>query len=100
MINDLDVGAYGSRGQVRTLALALRLAEATYLASVRSENPIVMLDDVLSEMDAERRARVLEKAGEYEQTLITATDPEPLRQYFGPAAKYFRVADGGVAPCP
>ena len=100
LINDLDVGAYGSRGQARTLALALRLAEATYLASVRSENPIVMLDDVLSEMDAERRARVLEKAGEYEQTLITATDPEPLRQYFGPAAKYFRVAGGGVSPCP
>ena len=83
LINDLDVGAYGSRGQARTLALTLRLAEATYLASARRENPIVMLDDVLSEMDAERRGRVMEKAGEYEQTLITATDPEPVRQYFG-----------------
>jgi len=99
LINDLDVGAYGSRGQARTLALALRLAEATHLASVRTENPIVMLDDVLSEMDAERRGRVLEKAGEYEQTLITATDPEPMRQYFGSAARYFRVSGGGVSPC-
>ncbi len=100
LINDLDVGAYGSRGQARTLALTLRLAEATYLASVRRENPIVMLDDVLSEMDAERRGRVMEKAGEYEQTLITATDPEPVRDYFGAAARYFRVSGGGVSPCP
>ncbi len=100
LINDLDVGAYGSRGQARTLALTLRLAEATYLASVRSENPIVMLDDVLSEMDAERRGRVMEKAGEYEQTLITATDPEPVRRYFGDAARYFRVSGGSVSPCP
>ena len=100
LINDLDVGAYGSRGQARTLALTLRLAEATYLASVRSENPIVMLDDVLSEMDAERRGRVMEKAGEYEQTLITATDPEPVRDYFGSAARYFQVSRGGVSPCP
>ncbi len=99
LINDLDVGAYGSRGQVRTLALALRLAEATYLASVRNERPIVMLDDVLSEMDSERRSRVLETAGEYEQTLITATDPEPVRRHFGSDARYFRVAGGGVSPC-
>ena len=100
LINGLDMGAFASRGQARTLALALRLAEATYLASVRSERPIVLLDDVLSEMDAERRRRVLEKTGEYEQTLITATDLDPVRRFFGPAAKYFRVADGGVSPCP
>lgn len=100
LVNDLDMGTFASRGQARTLALALRLAEATYLASVRSERPIVLLDDVLSEMDAERRHRVLEKTSEYEQTLITTTDLEPMRQYFGPEAKYFRVAGGGVHPCP
>ena len=98
MINDLDMGTFASRGQARTLALALRLAEASYLASVRSERPIVLLDDVLSEMDAERRHRVLEKTGEYEQTLITTTDLEPMQQFFGPAAKYFQVTGGGVKP--
>ena len=100
LINDLDMGTFASRGQARTLALALRLAEASYLSSVRSERPIVLLDDVLSEMDAERRHRVLEKTGQYEQTLITTTDLGPMRQFFGPKAKYFRVADGGVHPCP
>ena len=99
LINDLDMGTFASRGQARTLALALRLAEASYLASVRSEAPIVLLDDVLSEMDAERRHCVLEKTGQYEQTLITTTDLEPMRQFFGAEAKYFRVAGGGVHPC-
>ena len=100
LINDLDMDTFASRGQARTLALALRLAEASYLASVRNERPIVLLDDVLSEMDEARRRRVLEKTGQYEQTLITTTDLEPLREFYGPEARYFRVADGGVHPCP
>ncbi len=100
LINELDMDAFASRGQARTLALALRLAEASYLASVRNERPILLLDDVLSEMDAARRHRVLEKTVQYQQTLITTTDLEPLQEFFGPEASYFRVADGGVHPCP
>jgi DNA replication and repair protein RecF len=96
LINDVDMGRFASRGQARTLGLSLRLAEASYLASVRGEGPIVLLDDVLSEMDADRRRRVLEKATQYQQTLITTTDIEPLRDFFGSGATYFRVADGGV----
>lgn len=99
-INDLDMGRFASRGQARTMALALRLAEATYLTSVRKERPIVLLDDVLSEIDAKRRNRVLEKTDQYEQTLITTTELEPVRQFFGHTAKYFRVAGGSVHPCP
>lgn len=98
LINGVDMGTFASRGQARTLALSLRLAEASYLASARGEAPIVLLDDVLSEMDADRRRRVLEKATQYQQTLITTTDIEPLREFFGQAATYFRVADGGVFP--
>ena len=100
LINDLDMGAFASRGQARTLALALRLAEGSYLTSVRNERPIVLLDDVLSEMDAERRHRVLEKTGRYEQALITTTDLEPMRNFFGQTARYFQVVGGGVHPCP
>ena len=98
LINEVDMGTFASRGQARTLGLSLRLAEASYLASVRGEAPIVLLDDVLSEMDADRRRRVLEKTTHYQQTLITTTDIEPLREYFGQSATYFRVADGGVIP--
>lgn len=98
LINDVDMGTFASRGQARTLGLSLRLAEASYLASVRGEGPIVLLDDVLSEMDADRRRRVLEKATQYQQSLITTTDIEPMKDFFGEKATYFRVADGGVQP--
>ncbi len=100
LINELDMGTFASRGQARTLALALRLAEASYLAEVRGAGPIVLLDDVLSELDSSRRGRVLEKATQYDQTLITTTDVETVREHVGPAAAYFQVAGGGVHPLP
>ena len=96
LVNDVDMGVFGSRGQARTLALSLRLAEAAYLASLRGEAPILLLDDVLSEMDASRRRRVLEKAAQYEQALITTTDLEAAQGFFGQRATYFQVKGGPV----
>ncbi len=98
VVKGVDMGTFASRGQARTLALTLRLAEAAYLASARGEGPIILLDDVLSETDARRRSRVLEKATQYQQVLITTTDVEPIRLFFGAAATYFRVESGGVSP--
>ena len=99
LVDGVDMGVFASRGQARTLALTLRLAEAAYLASVRGEGPIVLLDDVLSELDSDRRRRVLEQITQYEQTLITTTEPELMRGFFGTAAAYFRVSGGGVHSC-
>lgn len=95
-INGLNMGTFASRGEARTAALTLRLAEASYISSVRGEEPIVLLDDVLSEMDISRRRRVLEKITGYEQVMITTTDPELIQQLLGPEAAYFRVEDGQV----
>ncbi len=96
LIDGVDMGAFASRGQARTIALTLRLAEAAYLSAVRHEAPIILLDDVLSEMDASRRLRVMEQVTQYQQVLITTTDLEPVRDFFGPAASYFRVGEGKV----
>ena len=90
----LDAGAFASRGEARTMALALRLAEAGYLAEARQDAPIILLDDVCSEMDAGRRERVLRKAAGYGQTLLTTTDVELTRAGLGDSAAYFRVAGG------
>ena len=98
MIDGADMGAFASRGQARTVALTLRLAEAEFLASVRGEGPVVLLDDALSEMDSFRRHRLLEKATQYEQVLITTTDLEQVNDFFGSKAKYFYVANGQVWP--
>ena len=95
-VNGLDMGTFASRGEARTAALALRLAEASYISSVRGEEPIVLLDDVLSEMDISRRRRVLEKITGYEQVMITTTEPELIQELLGPQAAYFRVENGQV----
>ena len=98
-INGVDMGAFASRGQARTLALALRLAEAEALSTLRGEGPLVLLDDALSEMDRSRRRRVLEKTSQYRQVLITTTDVEQVSGYFGEKAAYYEVADGKVTQC-
>ena len=98
LIEGVDMGTFASRGQARTLALTLKLAEAAYLADTRSEGPMVLLDDVLSEMDPLRRRRVLEQTAQYQQILITTTDLELVAGYFGDRASYFEVQGGSVKP--
>ena len=99
VVNGVDMGAFASRGQARTLALSLRLAEAETLSAVRGTRPLLLLDDALSEMDADRRRRVLEKAAKYPQVMITTTDVEQVSGFFGAYATYFRVDGGRIAPC-
>ena len=98
VVNGMDMGAFASRGQARTLALALRLGEAETLSAVRGMDPLLLLDDALSEMDATRRERVLEKASRYPQVMITTTDPEQVSGFFGAGAFYFQVDAGKVIP--
>ena len=97
LVDDIDMGTYASRGQARTLALTLRLAETSYFASNRGEGPIVLLDDVLSEMDSSRRSRVLEKTLQYQQVIITTSDLEPIERSSLPDATYFELESGRVA---
>lgn len=96
-VNGLDAVSFASRGEARTIALALRLAEAEYLAEVRGDDPVILLDDVFSEMDDRRRERVLQKVARYRQTLVTTTDVGPVREALGDSAAYFRVSDGTVS---
>ncbi|MCE2463119.1 MAG: DNA replication/repair protein RecF [Dehalococcoidia bacterium] len=97
LVNDVDMGVYGSRGQARTIALAMRLAEVAYLASIRDQGPIVLLDDVLSEMDSFRRNRVLDKTLQYQQVIITTTDLEMVQSGALPNATYYEVQNGSVS---
>ena len=98
LIDEVDMSTFASRGQARTLALTLRLAEAAYLAMARAAGPIVLLDDVLSEMDSFRRRRVLERVSQYQQTFITTTDLALVQEFFGTKATYYRVDGGDVYP--
>jgi DNA replication and repair protein RecF len=68
------IRSYGSQGQQRLALLALLLAERDVLAASRRDSPVLLLDDVLSELDAARRGRLLELLCEDGQTLITTAD--------------------------
>jgi DNA replication and repair protein RecF len=98
LLGGLPAAGYASRAQQRTIALALRLAEASLLRARRGEAPVLLLDDVLSEMDAARRGRVLAAIADYEQVLVTAADPDPFPAPFLARARLYLVAGGQVRP--
>jgi DNA replication and repair protein RecF len=87
--------SFASRGQQRTAALALRLAEARYLHDVSGEQPILLLDDMLSELDEHRRDSVLQ-AIDAEQVLVTSADPDRFPKRIVKGAQIWRVTDGSA----
>ncbi|MDE6967806.1 MAG: DNA replication and repair protein RecF, partial [Clostridia bacterium] len=72
-INDIDVRKFGSQGQKRTTALSLKLAEVKLFESETGEKPILILDDVLSELDSRRQIKLLENIQDL-QTLLTCAE--------------------------
>lgn len=91
-IDGSDARAFGSRGQQRLVALALRLAEVLPVTEATGTAPILLLDDALSELDPEVRTQVLRELGVAEQVFLTT--PEPLAL---DGAAVFHVNGGGVA---
>lgn len=77
LVEERDVRAFGSQGQQRTAALSMRLAELNVMRDELGEWPVLMLDDVMSELDPSRRRRLLEHLKGI-QTLVTCTDPDDL----------------------
>jgi DNA replication and repair protein RecF len=96
LLDGMDVGTYGSRGQQRLVVLALKLAEVDFMQAETAERPILLLDDVLSELDPSRRAFVLEQIVGQGQTLITTTNLDDLLPGFRARTAQFRVAAGTV----
>jgi DNA replication and repair protein RecF len=76
LVEGKDVRRYGSQGEGRTAALALRIAEFQLLTKMFEETPILMLDDILSELDGTRRAALLSAVASGGQTLLTTTDTD------------------------
>ena len=85
--------AFGSQGQMRTAALSMKLAAFDLLEAVQGEPPILLLDDVLSELDPDRRRRLIARIGRA-QALLTCTDPS---DYIGARpACVLRVQNGTI----
>ncbi len=91
-------GVAGSRGQQRSAALALRLAEVALSTRRTGDSPVLLLDDILSELDARRRDRILHVAYRVDQVLITTPDEDRPTQQELPGARRLRLRDGVLSP--
>ncbi len=76
IVNNIDIRKYGSQGQQRTTALALKLAEIEFMKAEIGEYPILLLDDVFSELDSKRQVQLLNIINNKVQTFITTTNLE------------------------
>ena len=94
LANHIDLGDYGSRGQIRTALLALKLAEVNWMKDRTGEWPVILLDEVMAELDAQRRADLLKYVGDSEQVLFTTTDLNLFSAEFVEKAETWKV-DGG-----
>ena len=95
-IGGMDVAGFASRGQTRTVVLALKLAEAAYLREMREREPVILLDDVLSELDPARRDQVLGHAAKYHQALITTADADAVAAQLPSGTRRFGVERGEI----
>ena len=94
--NGRDLRTYGSRGQQRTAALSLKLAEIQAMTDVTGHAPILLLDDVMSELDAARRNTLLHALEGVQQAIITTTDWDDFSTEFREKSQLFCVAGGRV----
>ena len=95
-LDDHEARLFASQGQQRTAVLSLKLAELHYLAEVTGEQPVLLLDDVMSELDPSRRERLLAALQPGPQALITAADLNDLPRSILERADVFRVAEGAI----
>lgn len=77
LLDGVSLAAFGSQGQQRTAILALKIAEYSVMRERSHEAPLLLLDDVLSELDENRAAAFVQELGDYEQAFITATHLPP-----------------------
>lgn len=94
-INDIDMRKFGSQGQQRSCALSLKLSEIDIVKSIIDDNPVLLLDDVLSELDSNRQRFLLEGLSDI-QTIITCTGLDDFVNNRFDADKIFNVVNGSI----
>lgn len=94
-INGVDVKIFGSQGQQRTSILTMKFSSLKIIKEITGESPVLLLDDVLSELDINRKRYILSTIKDI-QTIITCTGVEDLREYLDDNAKKFVVSNGQI----
>jgi recF protein len=99
VLDGREARAYGSQGQQRTAVVSLKLAEAALVAGRTGERPVLLLDDVLSELDGERRAALLAQVAGGGQVIITSAEAGPFPPELISSARVWKVAGGKLQAC-
>src|SRR5699024_3365518 len=95
-VNGKDVQTYGSQGQQRTTALSLKLAEIDLIHNEVGEYPILLLDDVLSELDDSRQSHLLNTIKGKVQTFVSTTSVSGINHETLQAAELFQIHNGKI----
>lgn len=96
LINDFDLKTYGSQGQQRTAVLSYILAELELMFQETEQHPVVLLDDVMSELDQTRRSFLLSVLNRKAQTIVTTTNLASFDQQTLEDAAIFKIAQGKI----
>ncbi len=96
LLNGKDIRDYGSQGQLKTMAIALKFAELLYITERLEQKPLLLLDDVFSELDWDRRRHLMDYLDQAGQVFLTTAD-EGMEFHTGKNIKYFLVEEGMVA---
>lgn len=97
LLNDIDVKEFGSQGQQRSAVLAIKMAELEFMREITGNYPILLLDDVLSELDAKRRQALLSQVDRGIQTLITGTEANLFTGISQESVLIAKVTDGIIS---
>jgi DNA replication and repair protein RecF len=95
-VNGIDLGDYGSRGQIRTAILSLKMAEVDWIRARTKQWPVLLLDETLAELDFERRQSLVEYLENADQVLLTTTDFNLFPENFAKRCEKWQVSQGMV----
>lgn len=96
LLDDKNLSVYGSQGQIRSAVLALKLAEVKLFDDVTKESPILLLDDMFSELDINKRNNVLKYLDGSIQTIITTTDIKNISNDIKKKANVYEIKEGKI----
>lgn len=96
-VNDKNVQTYGSQGQQRTTALSIKLAEIELMHEMTGEYPVLLLDDVLSELDDDRQTHLLKAIQDKVQTFLTTTSLDGVKKELLNEPQIFKVKNGTIS---
>jgi DNA replication and repair protein RecF len=99
LLDGQEARSYASQGQQRTAVVSLKLAEAALIQRRTGERPVLLLDDVLSELDGERRAALLNEVAGGGQVIITSVEARPFPADLIARAMVWTVTAGRIQPC-